>query len=56
MYPKDLDGLMACYTVGIPFFHNAVLGDLVYTGVMFSAFEWSARRFSQLKVLFIKQL
>lgn len=35
MYPKDFGGLMACYTAGIPFFKNTLLGDLVYTGVLF---------------------
>ena len=48
MYPKDLGGLMACYAAGIPFFHNTVLGDLVYTGVLFGVFEWSVRKIPQL--------
>jgi hypothetical protein len=50
MYPKDFGGLMACYTAGIPFFKNTVLGDMFYTGVLFGAFEWSMLRFPQLRL------
>ena len=49
MYPKSFDGLIACYTAGIPFFKNTVLGDLVYTGALFGAFEFGMRRFPQLQ-------
>lgn len=50
MYPKDFGGLMACYTAGIPFFKNTIAGDLVYTAVMFGAFELSAKRFPALRL------
>lgn len=50
MYPKDLTGLMACYTAGIPFFQNTILGDLVYSGVLFGAFEIAQKRIPQLRV------
>lgn len=49
MYPKDFGGLIACYTAGIPFFKNTVMGDLFYTALLFSVFELSARRFPALK-------
>jgi hypothetical protein len=49
MYPGDFGGLMACYTAGLPFFQNTVLGDLVYTGVLFGAFEFFVRRFPSLQ-------
>lgn len=49
MYPKDFSGLIACYTAGILFFKNTVMGDLFYTAVLFGAFELSARRFPILK-------
>ena len=50
IYPKDFSGLMACYTAGIPFFKNTIAGDLVYSAVMFGAFEWSAKRFPQIQL------
>jgi len=49
MYPKNFSGLLACYAAGIPFFGNTVLGDLVYSAALFSAFELSVRGFPQLQ-------
>ena len=36
MYPKTFAGLIACYTVALPFFERAVAGDLFYTALFFS--------------------
>ena len=49
MYPKTFGGLMACYTAGIPFFHNTILGDLVYSAVLFGVFELCVRNIPQLR-------
>jgi hypothetical protein len=38
LYPKTWYGLVACYVAAIPFFRNALLGDLLYTGVLFGSF------------------
>ena len=35
MYPKTLPGLMTCYAAGLPFFRHAMVGDLLFTTVMF---------------------
>lgn len=51
-YPHNLQGLLTCYTMGLPFFRNTILGDLFYIGVMFSLMEivikitntWQLRR------------
>lgn len=40
MYPKTLAGLAACYTAGIPFLGNTVLGDLFFSATLFGVFEW----------------
>ena len=37
-YPLSLEGLLSCFTLAIPFFTNTLLGDLVYTGVLFFTF------------------
>jgi hypothetical protein len=37
MYPRTGSGLMACYAAGLPFFRHAVVGDLLFTAVMFGA-------------------
>ncbi|MCC5933541.1 MAG: hypothetical protein LAT75_13215 [Candidatus Cyclonatronum sp.] len=38
-YPFTLEGLLASYTMAIPFFHYTLLGDLFFTTVMFGSFE-----------------
>lgn len=38
-YPHTLQGLLNCYTMGLPFFRNTILGDLFYVGVMFGLME-----------------
>ena len=44
-YSQDLTGLMACYTMAIPFFQNTILGDLFYTGVLFGSYSWVSQRY-----------
>jgi hypothetical protein len=40
-YPMTGLGLLACYTNAIPFFGYTVAGDLLFTVVVFGAWEWS---------------
>jgi Family of unknown function (DUF6580) len=37
-YPRTFEGLMACYAYAIPFFANSLLGDAVYSTVLFGGF------------------
>ncbi|MBA4250445.1 MAG: hypothetical protein C0425_02750 [Chlorobiaceae bacterium] len=39
IYQKNIAGLLQCYVAAIPFFHNTLLGDLVYSGILFGAYE-----------------
>lgn len=39
MYTKDITGLMESYIAALPFFRNSLLGDLLYTGALFSMYE-----------------
>lgn len=39
-YPKTIAGLLLAYEMGIPFFRNMALGDLIFTGVMFGTWAW----------------
>lgn len=34
-YPRTWQGLIACYVAAIPFFHNTLLGDALYTSALF---------------------
>jgi len=37
-YPQSFEGLIACYVAAIPFFKNSLLGDAVYSTVLFGGF------------------
>ncbi|TVQ88512.1 MAG: hypothetical protein EA393_08600 [Bacteroidetes bacterium] len=37
-YPQTLAGLMQSYTMGFPFFHTGLIGDLFYNTVFFGGF------------------
>lgn len=39
LYQQNLTGLMESYIAAIPFFRNSLLGDLLYTGVLFGAYQ-----------------
>ncbi|MDD5589870.1 MAG: hypothetical protein PHQ47_01715 [Candidatus Portnoybacteria bacterium] len=38
-YPHTWAGLVNCFTLALPFFRNTIAGDLVYSVVLFGAFE-----------------
>lgn len=38
IYPRTVEGLVACYVAAIPFFRNTLAGDLFYTGVFFGGY------------------
>ena len=44
LYPKTFEGLLLCYTAAIPFFRNAVVGDLIYTAALFGIFALLTNR------------
>jgi hypothetical protein len=39
MYAPNFGGLLESYVRAIPFFRNTLLGDLVFTGLLFGAYE-----------------
>lgn len=47
-YPHTWAGLVADFTLALPFFRNTLLGDLFYSVILFGAFEaityWAAKR------------
>ncbi len=48
MYPMSLEGLIACYTAAIPFFHYTLAGNLVYCTALFGAYEFLKLKTPQL--------
>jgi hypothetical protein len=47
-YPFTFSGLMQSYIAAIPFFRNALLGDLFYNAVFFGSFYFAAQRYPAL--------
>ena len=42
-YEKSFAGLLYCYTLGLPFLRNMLLGDVAYTVALFSVFTIPTR-------------
>ena len=38
LYPMTIDGLMQAYVAAIPFFQNSLLGNIVFTALLFGGF------------------
>lgn len=53
---KDWAGLVQCYAQGFPFMRNFMLGTIVYSGVLFGAFEWMQSRYPALRLAPAKSL
>jgi hypothetical protein len=48
IYPKTLAGLIQCYTMGLPFYKNTLLGDLTWSTVLFGGYELMRLRIPKL--------
>lgn len=46
-YPKTWTGLAECYTLALPFFRNALLGDLFYSGALIIGFNFVQKKYLQ---------
>ncbi|MEO1258179.1 MAG: DUF6580 family putative transport protein [Bacteroidota bacterium] len=50
IYPRTFAGLGECFTLAIPFFRNTLVGDLVFSMLLFGAYEYAATKFPFLKL------
>ncbi|MBB6001537.1 DUF6580 family putative transport protein [Arcicella rosea] len=41
MYPQTFEGLMSCYTMALPFLKNTLTSNLIFSAIMFGAFEYA---------------
>lgn len=44
-YPMTTSGFILCYEMALPFFRNELLGTLVFSGVLFGAYQLLAVKF-----------
>jgi hypothetical protein len=49
MYPRTLDGLVACFVAALPFFQHSLMGDVVYTTILFGGFALAERTIPALR-------
>lgn len=48
MYEQTWKGLIECYWMAIPFYQNAIIGDLLFSVIIFGSYHlWSKSVFSQ---------
>jgi hypothetical protein len=48
-YPLNFNGMIESYVAALPFFRNTVIGDLLYTALLFGGFALLETRFAALK-------
>jgi hypothetical protein len=49
MYPHTGAGLAACFTAALPFFQNSLMGDALYTTLLFGSVALAERTFPMLR-------
>ena len=49
LYAKSVAGLMQAYAAGIPFFQNSLLGNLVFSAVIFAGYAFLQKNVAGLK-------
>lgn len=49
LYTQDLNGLIACYVAGIPFFGGTLSGNLFYSAVLFGGYALAQYKFPILR-------
>lgn len=54
LYPRTIEGLVACYAAAIPFFRNTLASDLFYVGIFFGGYELVKNLAGQQKLALVK--
>lgn len=44
-FTKDWNGFVKCLVLALPFLRNMIIGNIVFCGVLFGAFEWMSRKY-----------
>ncbi len=44
-YPHNVSGILASYTAALPFFRNMLIGNLVFSAVLFTSFYLLSKRY-----------
>lgn len=49
LYPQTIQGLITCYAAAIPYMKNMLIGNLVFSAILFGLFELAQRKFPVLQ-------
>ena len=49
LYPLTFDGLIQCYIMAIPFFHNTLISTLLFLSVLFFGYNFAEKKYQILK-------
>jgi hypothetical protein len=55
MYPKNIQGLITCYVMAIPYLKNMIISNLLFSAVLFGLFEFAQHKFVFLMPKHIKK-
>jgi hypothetical protein len=55
IYAKSFSGLVACYIAALPFLRNALIGDLIWGGVIFGSFAFVSMKYETRQNSFLKE-
>ncbi len=47
LYPLNIDGLIQCYIMAIPFFHNTLISTFIFLTVLFAGYSLIEKKFSK---------
>lgn len=45
LYPRNISGILASYSAGLPFFRNMLIGNMVFSAVLFGSFYLLSKRY-----------
>ena len=49
LYPLTIDGLLQCYIMAIPFFHNTLISTLLFLSILFFGYAFAEKKYQVLK-------
>jgi hypothetical protein len=49
-YPRNLDGIITSYIIGLPYLRNAIIADIIYVPILFGGFYLLEKRYPALAV------
>ena len=52
-YPRDVQGLVKCFAMALPFYRNAFVGDILFVAVFFGIYELAARSVRETKFAYL---